>query len=81
LEAPLEFAGQHWCFVIQDCHPSAELGVLTTMMLQSRNREGTRVSLPIKQKRFTPAKVRRPRTQDCLGKMPIAVCAVVFEFG
>jgi hypothetical protein len=72
LEAPWEFVGQHSRFFIQDCHPSTEFGVLTTMMLQPRNREGTRVSLPIKQKQFTPAKVRRPRTQDCLGKVPIA---------
>jgi hypothetical protein len=47
LEAPVEFAGQHSHFFIQDSHPSAEFGVLTTMMLQPRNREGTRVSLPI----------------------------------
>ena len=40
------------------------------MMLQPGNSERARVTLPVKEERLAPAKMRYPRTPDLFGEMP-----------
>jgi hypothetical protein len=80
LEPALEFAAQHAPFLTQDFQPGAEFTVLPSMMLQPCNSERARVTLPVKEERLAPAKVRYPRTPDFFGEMPIAIRTILFQF-
>src|SRR6266516_7176928 len=80
LQPAPEFVRQHVLFLIQDCQPSTELAVVPPMMLQPGNSERARVTLPVKEERLAPAKMRYPGTPDFLGEMPIAIRAILFQF-
>ena len=53
---------------------------MSAMMFQPGNSKRARVTLPVKEERLSPAKMRYPWTPDFSGEMPIAIRTILFQF-
>ena len=67
----LDFIGENSAIFVEDCQPSSQIPVVPSMVLQAGNSKRSRVSLPVKQEWFAPAKMRYPGTPDFFREMPI----------
>jgi hypothetical protein len=69
---PIDFIGENSAIFVEDFQPSSQIPVMPSMVLQPANCKRSRVTLPVKQEWFSPAKMRYPWTADFFREMPVS---------
>jgi hypothetical protein len=77
---PVDFIGENPAIFVEDWQPSSQISVMPSMVLHAGNSKRSQVTLPVKEERPAPAKMRYPRKATLCRKITAGGNTVFHQF-